>query len=127
MNDPLQGVIGGSGEGNHGVAGAKNAEKRRGNGMGAAHEVMANHGVLGAEHLTPDLVENLSAPVVVAVAAASGEKAFAYAVVDEGAENLFGIVAFDFGYAGKGLFAVRKGTLRKRLKARVDIKKLTHF
>ena len=95
--------------------------------MGAAHEVMANHGVLRAENLAPDPVKNLAPAVVIAIAAASGEEAFAYAVVNKGAKHLFGIIALDFRYSGKGLFAIRKGALCKAFKARVNFKKLTHF
>ena len=63
--------------------------------MSAAHEVVARKSVLGVENIGVDLVEGISAPVVVAVAGGAGEHSLADVVGLERLEHLLLLVLLD--------------------------------
>ena len=127
MDNAVKGVVRGSGEGNHFVAGAKNAEKRGGNCVGSAHEIVANKGVFGSENLAPDLVKNFTAAVIVTVTGRTGKKAFAHTVVDESAKNFFVVINFNFADSCERFLTIRFGFFGKLKKAAVNFEKIAHF
>ena len=67
----MNGVIGGAGDTEHLVTGPQHAKQRHSESVGAADKIMAHQGVLRAKGIGIDLVQNIPAPVAVAIAGAA--------------------------------------------------------
>ena len=123
----MKGIVWQSGQGNHLIARAQNAEESGGNGMGTGHKVIADQCILTAEDLRQYFIQHFTTAVTVAVASGSGEVGLTDAVLNEGGENLFTVVLSDLIDLAEALGShlLRAGT--QYLQFFIDVEKIvTH-
>ena len=91
----LDGVVGRAGHAEHLVARAQYAEQGDGQCMGAAQKMLTRQGVLSIKNIGIDLVERISAAVVIAVARRAGKHRLADMIFLKRLEHLLLLILLD--------------------------------
>ena len=91
----LDGVVGRTGHRNHFITRAQYAEQRDSQRMGAAQKVLTRQGVLRVKNIGVDLIERISAAVVIAVACRAGKHRLADVVFLKRLEHFLLVKLFD--------------------------------
>ena len=91
----LQRVIRRSGDGQHGVAGLDGGKHRAGERVCAVYKADTHECGLGAENIGVDLVERVTAVVIIAVAGRAREQIVGYSVLRKCRQHLLGVAVTD--------------------------------
>ena len=100
-DDTLQRIVGAAGGGQQGVAGAQQTKQGDRQGVGAAHELRAHEGSLGAHAAGEDLLQLITAVVPDAVAAGAPEVPGLDTAIGEGTQHFQLVVVADLLHMGK--------------------------
>ena len=123
-DDALQRVVGATGGSQQRVAGAQQAEQRHRNGVGAAHELGTDQGVLGPHGPAEHLLQLVAAVVPDAVAGGPPKVPRLHAAVGKGAQHFQLVVIPDALGGGKLVGAQAHGLLVQGQHLRFDVVKL---
>lgn len=94
-DDTLQRIVGAAGGGQQGIAGAQQTKQGDRQGVGAAHELRAHKGSLGAHAAGEDLLQLITAVVPDAVAAGTPEVPGLDTAIGEGTQHFQLVVVAD--------------------------------
>ena len=87
----LEGIIGRTKGRNHQIAGTQNAHQRAGDGMGAIDKLATHQAGFRPKHLGENLIQGISAQVVIAVAGGAHQMGCADPVLLKRLQHFFGI------------------------------------